>query len=94
MFELTPRRSLVVYTNGNRVIRALRHYGQIEYISRRMHYVILYVNQNDIEKVSEKIGHLRAVRKVDISARPDLDPTLADLELTGVYQLHDEDEKK
>ncbi|MBD5806011.1 DUF2129 domain-containing protein [Lactobacillus sp. 0.1XD8-4] len=94
MFELTPRRSLIVYVNGNRVIRALRHYGQIDYISRRMHYVVLYVNQEDVEKMSEKIGQLRAVRKVEVSARPDLDPTLADLELTGVYQLHDEDDKK
>ena len=50
MFELTPRRSLIVYVNGNRVIRALRHYGQIDYISRRMHYVVLYVNQEDVEK--------------------------------------------
>ena len=34
------------------------------------------------------------VKKVELSARPDLDPTLAELELTGVYQLHDEDDKK
>lgn len=94
MFKLTPRRALIVYINGNRVIRALRHYGQIEYVSRRMHYVVLYVDQAEIETLREKISHLRAVRRVDLSARPDLDPTLADLELTGVYQLHDEDEKK
>ncbi|WP_076462189.1 YlbG family protein [Limosilactobacillus caccae] len=94
MFNLTPRRALIVYTNGNRVVRALRHYGIIEYVSRRMHYVVLYVNQADVDEVQAKISHLRAVRRVEVSARPDLDPTLADLELTGVYQLHDEDDKK
>lgn len=93
MFKLIPRRSLIIYINNNRVIRALRHYGQIDYISRRMHYVVMYVDQSDVEKIKEKISRLRAVKKVELSARPDLDPTLADLELTGVYQLHDEDDK-
>ena len=32
MFKLIPRRSLIIYINNNRVIRALRHYGQIDYI--------------------------------------------------------------
>lgn len=94
MFKLIPRRSLIIYINNNHVIRALRHYGQVDYISRRMHYVVMYVDQSDVEKIKEKIGRLRAVKKVELSARPDLDPTLADLELTGVYQLHDEDDKK
>lgn len=94
MFKLVPRRSLIVYINNNRVIRALRHYGRINYISRRMHYVVLYVNQTDVAKLKEKIEHLRAVKSVELSARPDLDPTLTDLELTGLYQLHDEDDKK
>lgn len=94
MFNLTSRRALIVYINGNRVIRALRHYGIIDYVSRRMHYVVLYVNQADVDELSNKISHLRAVKRVEESARPDLDPTLADLELTGVYQPHDEDDRK
>ncbi len=43
MFKLIPRRSLIIYINNNRVIRALRRYGRIDYISRRMHYVVMYV---------------------------------------------------
>lgn len=94
MFNLTPRRALIVYINSARVVRALRHYGMIEYVSRRMHYVVLYVDQENVEELSDKISHLRAVRRVEQSIRPDLDPTLSDLELTGVYQSHDEDDKK
>lgn len=92
MFKLTARRALVVYINGNRVIRTLHHYGIIRYVSRRMHYVILYVNQDQVDQLKEKIGHLRAVRAVEESARPDLDPTLTDLKMTGLYKLHDEDD--
>ena len=79
MFKLIARRALVVYINGNRVVRTLRHYGIVRYVSRRMHYVILYVDQDQIEQLKAKIGHLRAVRSVEESARPDLDPTLTDL---------------
>lgn len=93
MFKLTDRRALVVYINGNRVVRTLRHYGIVRYVSRRMHYVILYVNQDQIDQLKTKISHLRAVRAVGESARPDLDPTLTDLEMTGLYKIHDEDDK-
>lgn len=94
MFKLTSRRALVVYINGNRVIKTLRHYGIVRYVSRRMHYVILYVDQDQIAPVKEKVQKLRAVRSVEESYRPDLDPTLTDLEMTGLYKLHDEDDKK
>lgn len=93
MFKLTERRALVVYINGNRVVRTLRRYGTLRYVSRRMHYVILYVNQDQVDQLKVKIGQLRAVRGVQESARPDLDPTLTDLKMTGVYKMHDEDDK-
>lgn len=94
MFGLTPRRALVVYINGNRVIRTLRRYGLVRYFSRRMHYVILYVDQDQVRAVTDKLKKLRAVRRVEESYRPDLDPTLTDLEMTGIYKLHDEDDKE
>lgn len=92
MFEITKRRALIVYINNRRVIRALRHYGSIEYVSRRMHYVVLYIDQADIDTISTKVQQMRAVRRVEQSLRPDLDPTLANLEGLGIYQLHDEDD--
>lgn len=93
MFKLTERRALVVYINGNRVVQTLRRYGTVRYVSRRMHYVILYVNQDQVDQLKTKIGQLRAVRGVQESARPDLDPTLTDLKMTGLYKMHDEDDK-
>lgn len=92
MFKLTARRALVVYINNKHVVKALRHYGIVRYVSRRMHYVILYVNQDQIKQLKSKIDRFKAVRSVEESYRPDLDPTLADLEITGLYKLHDEDD--
>lgn len=92
MFNLTKRRALIVYYNGYRVIRTLHHYGQLRYTSKHFHYVVLYVNQNSYDDVKKKVQHLRSVKRVIDSARPDLDPTLTDLEQTGLYKQHDEDD--
>ena len=93
MFTLTKRRALIVYISGKRIIRTLQHYGAVRYVSKRMHYVVLYVNQDNLAEVKERLKKLRAVRHVLESARPDLDPTLTDLEQTGLYKIHDEDDK-
>ena len=87
MFELVSRRALIVRINSNRVIRSLRRYGLVRYVSRHMHYVVLYVNQDEVETVTDRLEKLRAVRYVKPSYRPDL-------EMSGVYKLHDEDDKE
>ena len=92
MFTLTKRRALIVYISGKRIVRTLQHYGAVRYVSKRMHYVVLYVNQADLTDVKMRLQKLRAVRHVIESARPDLDPTLTDLEQTGLYKMHDEDD--
>ncbi|MCI2031244.1 YlbG family protein [Limosilactobacillus sp.] len=92
MFSLTKRRSIIVYYSSRRVLRNLHHYGQLRYASRRFHYAILYVNQDHYDEVKERLQHLRSVKHVASSARPDLDPTLTDLEQTGLYKQHDEDD--
>lgn len=92
MFNLTKRRAIIVYYNGRRVLRSLHHYGQLRYVSKRFHYAILYINQDHYDEVKERVQNLRAVKHVLSSARPDLDPTLTDLEETGLYKQHDEDD--
>ncbi|MGM9892467.1 YlbG family protein [Limosilactobacillus sp.] len=94
MFELTPRRALIVRISSNRAVRSLRHYGLVRYVSRRMHYVVLYVDQEKIPEITARLKKLRAVRSIELSYRPDLDPTLTDLEETGLYRLHDEDDQE
>lgn len=92
MFTLTQRRALIVYINGKRIIKTLSHYGAVRYVSRRMHYAVLYVNQDQLNTTKERLNKMRAVRRVIESQRPDLDPTLTDLEETGLYKMHDEDD--
>lgn len=92
MLTLTDRRALIVYISGKRIIKTLNHYGAVRYVSRRMHYVVLYVDQEQLSETKERLTKMRAVRRVIESVRPDLDPTLTDLEQTGLYKMHDEDD--
>lgn len=92
MFEITPRQGLIVYINNFHVVRRLRHMGQVIYVSRRMHYVVMYVNQKQSEEVATSINKLHNVTKVIKSQRPNLDPNVFTLASTGLYKKNDEDE--
>lgn len=94
MTELVKRRSLIVYFHGQRVVKNFHHYGQVRYVSKRLHYAVIYVDQAKYAEIKERIQHLKAVNKVIESVFPDLDPTLTTLEQTGLYKQHDEDEKE
>lgn len=91
-FQIKPRQSLIIYVNNMRMGRQLRRFGKIEYSSTRMHYVILYTNQEQIEDVQERINKLKFVKRVVISHWPDVDPTMSDLNAAGIYHKIDEDE--
>lgn len=93
-FSLRPRRSLMIYVNSLKPVKSLRRYGRIHYVSRKMRYVILYIDEKDVATTTEKLKKLRNVKKIVPSHWPDIDPELTDLELTGLYKKHDEDEKE
>lgn len=93
-FSIRPRRGLIVYLNSMKTVKSLRQYGRIQYASRRMHYAVLYVDEQNVDTITEKLRQMRNVRRVMQSHWPELDPELIDLELTGLYKKHDEDEKE
>lgn len=69
---LTKRRGLYVWVYSLRQLKQLRHYGSIIYASKHMKYVLLYVNEDDVEPTTAKLKRLRFVKDVEVSARPDL----------------------
>lgn len=93
-FTITKRQGLIVYFRSRRVARAIAHLGHLMYVSKHDHYLLLYVNQSDADEVRQKISAMKAVKKVIPSRLSELDPTVSDLESTGIYKMHDEDDKK
>lgn len=74
-FDMQARRSLVVYTYSLKQTRQLKRYGTVMYVSKKMRYVVLYVNQADVASLTDQLSHLRFVKRVVASARPDISET-------------------
>lgn len=66
------RRGLIVWLYSLRQLKQLRHYGSLMYASKKMKYAVLYVDEDAVAELSSKLAHLRFVKKVEPSARPDL----------------------
>jgi len=75
-FQITPRRSLIVHLNNVRQAKQLRRFGIVEYISNKMKYAVIYMNDEDIEQKKQLIDRLGFVNSVEISRWPDIDPTV------------------
>ncbi|EHJ51528.1 DUF2129 domain-containing protein [Streptococcus macacae] len=67
------RLGLAVYLYYNRDARKLNKYGEILYHSRRMRYLIIYLNQEQSEEVINEIKHLKFVKEVLPSYLDDID---------------------
>ncbi|QLE64264.1 hypothetical protein LROSL1_1447 [Furfurilactobacillus rossiae] len=74
--KLVPqaRQALHVFVRNLRQVRQLRRFGDIEYISKKLHYVVIYMDQDDISRNQQAINKLSFVRRVMVSERPEIDP--------------------
>jgi uncharacterized protein YlbG (UPF0298 family) len=91
-FTLQKRRCLIVWVYSLKQLKTLRRFGFVQYVSRRMRYVVLYMNEENIDKNLEKINELHFVRKVEKSYRPDVEMNFAEkIGTKAAYQLQEED---
>lgn len=70
--ELVPRRGLIVWVYSLKQLKNLRRFGYVHYVSKKMKYVVLYVDDIDVETTVEKISKQFFVRRVEMSMRPDI----------------------
>lgn len=52
--------------------RNLEKYGSVHYLSRRMHYVVMYVNAERGEDIMRNVRKLPYVRKIERSYRNEI----------------------
>ncbi|MFZ2332482.1 MAG: YlbG family protein [Lactobacillus delbrueckii] len=72
--EIASRTSLIVYLrNVNNDQFKLRGFGDIVYFSKKLHYLILYVNQAEAEETASKLRTFSFVKKVEFSQNDALD---------------------
>lgn len=75
-FVPTKRCGLIIYVRNLRQVRQLRRYGNVEYVSRKMRYVLLYLDVDKLIEKKDKIEQLNFVIKTEVAIRPNLNPNL------------------
>ncbi len=90
-FAIQKRRGIVVWVYSLRQLKNLRRFGLIHYVSRKMKYVFLYVNEENVEQTVSKIERLHFVRQVEISYRPDIEMNFAEkIGTKAAFQIQDD----
>ena len=62
--EQVERRAIIVWLYTLKPIKQLKRFGNIQYISKRLKYIYLYVNEEEVESVMDKVSKFHFVRKV------------------------------
>ena len=92
-FIMQKRRGIIVWVYSLNQLKTLKRYGLFHFVSRNMKYVVLYVNEETVEEVEEKLQTLHFVRQVERSYRPDIEMNFADrIGTKAAYQVKDDDE--
>ncbi len=67
---LTQRQGLVVWLYSLKQAKMLRRFGNVHYISKKLKYVVMYCNQEDLPGIMEKLNSYSFVKKVEPSYKP------------------------
>lgn len=64
------RQALIVWYKHYRNVKHIKRLGHLIYASKKLKYAILYVNQDDMEKIEKQLQRYNFVKKIDYSYRP------------------------
>ncbi|MBA9024987.1 MULTISPECIES: YlbG family protein [Bacillaceae] len=64
------RQALIVYLHTLKQAKMLRKFGNIHFVSKKMKYVVIYTNMEEIETLSQKLNSYSFVKKVEVSYKP------------------------
>ena len=76
--EKQSRVALFVYCSSYKGNRQLTRFGDLGYISRKANYSVLYVNESEVEEVTEKLKQLKFVKKVRPSHLKDMNTNFSE----------------
>lgn len=64
------RQGLVIWLYSLKQAKMLRRFGNVHYVSKKLKYVVLYCNQDELDVIMEKINSFSFVKKVEPSYKP------------------------
>ena len=60
------RIQIIVYIRKSGIQQKLSQFGHVVYISKKMNYVCLYVNEKQKDQVIAKIKHLQGIQRIEV----------------------------
>ncbi len=66
------RKSLIVWLNDTKQAKGLERFGSVHFVSKKMHYAVLYLNADRVDTTTHQLEKLSFVRKVEASYRGDI----------------------
>jgi uncharacterized protein YlbG (UPF0298 family) len=66
------RSGLIIWVHDTKSARALERYGSIHYTSRKMNYVVMYVNTSKVDETIKQLENLNFVKKIEPSYRSEI----------------------
>ena len=70
--EINERQGIIIWVYTLKPLKQLKRFGLIHYVSKKMKYVLLYVDQKRIEETLKTLDKLHFVRKTEVSHRPEI----------------------
>ncbi|MDQ0253841.1 uncharacterized protein YlbG (UPF0298 family) [Evansella vedderi] len=64
------RVGLAIWVQSLKQVKQLRRFGHIHYTSRKMKYVVMYCDGENVEETMVKLRSLHFVKEVSMSMRP------------------------
>lgn len=77
MLKMKKRIDLIIYVYSFHVTSLLRHYGEIQYVSRSSLYVVLALDADRVKEVKARLSHVKNVKRVLDSPISELSHELA-----------------
>jgi uncharacterized protein YlbG (UPF0298 family) len=66
------RTGLILWVQDLKAIKSLKRFGTIHYMSRKMNYIVMYVNADKAEETMKQISKLPFVKKIEKSYRNEI----------------------
>lgn len=64
------RQGIIVWFQHRKNIKQIRRFGNLIYVSKKMRYAVLYVNQEEVEATIENMSKLSFISQIDVSHKP------------------------
>jgi uncharacterized protein YlbG (UPF0298 family) len=64
------RQGIIVWVHSLKQVKQLKRFGNIHYVSKKLKYIVIYMDMERVEDTVDRIKSLSFVKKVDLSYKP------------------------